>query len=90
MRKNKENIQAKSQAQTSGTISPKVHSIGKAIDPNLRPEKQVIWSVVTSQTHILPGIKTVSHIKPRISQGRAGIKKKMLRFPVSQPYDKSE
>ena len=32
----------------------------------------------------------MSHVKPRIGQGRAGIKRKMLKFPVSQPYSKPE
>ena len=40
--------------------------------------------------HILPETKIISHVKPRIGQDRAGIKKKMLTFPVSQPYDKPE
>ena len=64
-----------------------VHGIDKGIDPNVRLEKQVIRKVVTPQTHILPEIKNISHVKWRIGQSRVGIKKKMLRFPVSQLYD---
>ena len=50
-------IQTRSQAKTSDTILPKVHDIDKGIDTNVRPEKQVINPVVTSQTHILPETK---------------------------------
>ena len=50
-------VQTRSQAKTSGTILLKVHGIDKGIDPNIRPEKQVIKPVVTPQTHILPKTK---------------------------------
>ena len=33
-------IQTHSQAKTSGIKLPKVHGVGKSLDPNLRPEKQ--------------------------------------------------
>ena len=46
--------------------------------------------VITLQTHILPETQIIPLIKPRIGQGRAGIKRNMLKFPVSQPYDKPE
>ena len=69
---------------------PEVHGIDKGIDPNVRLEKQVTKPVVTPQTCILPETKITPHIKPRICQGRAGIKRKMLKFPVSQLHDKPE
>ena len=69
---------------------PEVHEIDKGIYPNGRPEKQVAKPVVTPQTCILPETKTISHIEPRIGQGRAGIKRKTLQFPVPQLHDKPE
>ena len=40
----------------------------KGIDPNIRPEKQVIKPVIS------PEAKGKVHIKLRLSQGRAGTK----------------
>ena len=40
-------VQTRLHVTTSGTILPKVHSIDKGIDPNVRPEKQLVRSVVT-------------------------------------------
>ena len=83
-------VQTRSQAKTSGTFLLKVHSIDKGIDPNIRLEKQVIKPVVTSQMHTLPETKIISHVKLRIGQGKVGIKRKMLKFPLSQSYDEPE
>ena len=82
-------IQMSSQAKTSGTILPKVCGVGKRVDPNVKPEKQIIETLVTQvQSHVSTESKDQYHIKPSIGQGIAGIKKKMLRFPMPQPYDK--
>ena len=35
-------VQTRSQAKSSGITLPEVHGIDKGIDPNIRPEKQVI------------------------------------------------
>ena len=43
------------------------------IDPNIRLEKQVIKPIIRSEA------KGVSQIKPRLGQGRAGIKQKLLK-----------
>ena len=59
-------------------------------DSNPNNIKQVTKQIITPQTLILPEAKIISHIKPRIGQGRAGIKRKTLKFPVSQPYNKPE
>ena len=51
---------------------------GKELDPNIRPEKQVINPPIASE------VKRVSQIKPRLGQGRAGIKQKIkLPMPTS-------
>ena len=77
-------VQIRSQTKPSGIISPEVHGIDKGIDPNIRPEKQVIRLVAT------PEVKGISQVKPRSGQGRAGIKQQMLKFPLSQQHDKPE
>ena len=51
----------------------------KGIDPNIIPKKQVIKPVHIPQTHISPEAKGISQVKPRIGQGRVGIKRKMLK-----------
>ena len=76
-------IQTKSQAKTSHTISLKVHGVEKGVDPNVKP-------VVTPQCHVSTESKDQYHVKPRLGQDKAGIKKKMLRFPNPLPSDKPE
>ena len=75
-------IQTRSQSKTNGTISPKVHGVDQGVDPNIKPEKQIIKPLVMSQLHVPIESKDQYHVKPRLGQGRAGIKKKMLRFPM--------
>ena len=68
-----------------------MHGVDKGVDPNIKPEKQMIKPLVTQvQSHVPTESKDQYHAKPRIGQGRIGIKKKMLRFPMPQPCDKSE
>ena len=73
-----------SQTKTSGIILPEVHAIDKGIDLNTRLEKKVI------KPGISPEAKCISQVKPRLGQGRAGIKRKTFKFPVSQPHAKPE
>ena len=54
-----------------------MHGIGKGIDPNILPEKQVIKPIISSET------KGVTQNKPRLGQDRAGIKQKIK--PVISP-----
>ena len=61
-----------------------IHDIDKGIDSNIRLEKQVINPVTTSE------VKGISQIKPRIGQGRAGIKQKAFQLPVPPPLDMPE
>ena len=74
-------VQTRSQSKTSGTFLPEVHGIDKEIDPNIILKMQVTNREITPQTCILPETKAISRMKPRISQGRAGIKRKTLIFP---------
>ena len=60
----------------------------KGIYPNVRLEKQVIKPTSAPQIPISTETEIISHVKPRIGQGRAGFKRRLLRFSIFQPYDK--
>ena len=60
----------RSQAKSTDVSLPEVHGLGKGLDPNILPEKQVIKSIITSE------VKGISQIKPRLGQSRAGLTKK--------------
>ena len=77
-------VQNRSHDKSSGIILPEVHGIDKGIDSNIRLEKQVIKPIKSSEA------KGVSQVKPRLGQGRAGIKWKTFRFPMSQLFEKPE
>ena len=80
-------IQARSQAKTCGTIVPKVYGVDNGLD--VKPDKQIIKPLSTPiQSHVSTKSKDQYHVKSRLGHGRAGIKKKMLRWPMPQPYDK--
>ena len=68
-------IQTCSQAKTSHTILPEVHGVRKELNPNLRPEKQ----------HAMP--KKGMTEKPRIGQGRAGLRRKHAPDCIDQLFD---
>ena len=46
--------------------------------------------VAAVQSHASTEPQNQYNVKPRLGQGRAGIKKKMLRFPIPWPCDKPE
>ena len=84
-------IQTRSQAKTSGYVLPEVHGVDKGVDPNIQPEKQIIRPVVTPvQSLVSTESKGQYHVKSRLGQSRAGIKKNVLWFPIPQPHDKPE
>ena len=84
-------IQTRSQAKTSSTILPMEHGKNKGLDPNIRPAMQIIKPLVTNvKSHVPTESKDQYYVKPRTGQGRAGIKKKMFRFPILQSCDKLE
>ena len=43
----------RSQAKTSDTVFPKVHGIDRVMEPNVRPEKQIIKPVL-HHNHMFP------------------------------------
>ena len=48
-----------------------MHGVDKGIDPSVQPEKQVIKPIIASE------VKGTTQNKPRLGQGRAGIKRKI-------------
>ena len=68
-------IQTCSQAKTSGTKFPEVHSTRKELNPNLRPEKQHAMS------------KKGMTERPCIGQGRAGLRRRCEPDCIDQPSD---
>ena len=69
-------VQTRSQVISSGIRLPEVHDIRKRLDLNILPEKQVIKPIVTQEE------KGTSMIKPRLGQGRGGLRpKKKSRTP---------
>ena len=63
--KEKYMVQTRSQTKASGVQLPEVHGTRKGLDPHKIPEKQ-----------LQPVAKPVIEKKPRLGQGRAGIKRK--------------
>ena len=70
-------VQTSSQAKSSGISLPEVHGIGKGLDPHVKPEKQ-------RPTSSLSDVRIPTQ-KPRIGQGRAGVRRKMRAALPSQP-----
>ena len=67
--------------KSSSIRLPEVHGIGKGLDLNILPEKQVIKPIVAAE------VKGTSQIKPRLGQGRAGLGCK-IKTPVPPPIIK--
>ena len=68
-------IQTRSQVKSSGIKLAEVHGVGKGLDLNIPPEKQVVKPIVAAE------VKGISQIKPRLGQGRAGLRQK-IKTPV--------
>ena len=71
-------IQTRSQTKASGVWLPEVHGTRKGLDPHKIPEKQP-----------KPVVKPAIEKKPRLGQGRAGIKRKIKLAPPSQKKEVS-
>ena len=71
-------IQTRSQTKVSGVQLPEVHGTRKGLDPPKILEKQ-----------LQPAVKLVIEKKPRLGQGRAGIKRKVNLAPPSQKKEVS-
>ena len=71
-------IQTRSQTKASGVQLPEVHGTRKRLDPHKIPEKQP-----------QPIVRLTIEKKPRLGQGRAGIKRKVKLAPPSQKKEVS-
>ena len=89
---NKYLIQTRSQAKSSGIKVPGIHGAKKGLNPHVKPGKQ--RPLPSLPTHSLPLTLLVHHIdkglpthpipKPRIGQGRAGLRRKVkTNQPIS-------
>ena len=82
-RKDKYLVQTRSQVRSSGIRLPEIHGANKGLDPYVQPGKQKsfpIWTVNKGMpTHPIP--------KPRIGQGRAGLRRKVNTLqPIPLPH----
>ena len=68
-----------SQAKSSGITLQEVHGVDKGKHPNILPEKQVIRPIISLE------VEGVTQNKPRLGQGRAGIKQK-IKLPVPHHF----
>ena len=71
-------VQTHSQANSSGIKLPEVHGLGKGLDPNTQQEKQFLMPTAGTKEN------EVSQIKPRIGQGRAGLRCK-IKMLIGRP-----
>ena len=80
-------IKTQSQAKASGIKLPEVHGVDKGVDPNEKPERHILKP---------PNLATQPNLqnKPRLGQGRAGLRRKK-KAPIQvqtqvQPRDVSQ
>ena len=72
-------VQTRSQPKSSGINLPEVHGVDKGINPQVRPETQALKPLIVS-----PEGKTPTWKKPRLGQGRAGLRRKVKVVTPSQ------
>ena len=82
-RKDKYLVQTRSQVRASGIRLPEIHGANKGLDPHAQPGKQKSFPIQTvnkgTPTHPIP--------KPRIGQGRAGLRRKAKApLPIASPH----
>ena len=63
-------VQTRSQSKSNGINLPKVYGVDKGINPHVRTEKQTLKPITVS-----PETKTPTWKKPRLGQGRAGLRR---------------
>ena len=66
-------VQTRSQAKSSEVEVPEVHGIEKSLVPHVKPERKKSIKPPTDKRHPVP--------KPRIGQGRVGIRRKVRIVP---------
>ena len=65
-------VQTRSQSKSISINLPEVHGVDKGINPHVRPEKQTLKPII-----VTPETKTPTWKKPRLGQGRAGLRRKV-------------
>ena len=82
-RKDKYLVQTRSQVRSSGIRLPEIHGANKGLDPHVQPGKQKSFPIQT----INKGMPTHPIPKPRIGQGRAGLRRKVNTLqPIPMPH----
>ena len=82
-RKDKYLVQTRSQVRSSGIRLPEIYGARKGLDPHVQPGKQKSFPIQTvnkgTPTHPIP--------KPRIGQGRAGLRRKVKALlQIASPH----
>ena len=79
-------VQTRSQVKSSGIKLPEIHGANKGLDPHVQPGKQRSFPSPPIQT-INKGLPTHPIPRPRIGQGRAGLRRKVKALqPISLPH----
>ena len=82
-RKDKYLVQTRSQVRSSGIRLPEIHGVNKGLDPHVQLGKQKSFPIQT----IDKGMPTHPTPKPRIGQGRAGLRRKVKApQPIASPH----
>ena len=94
-RKDKYIVQTRSQVRLSGIRLLEIHGVNKGINQHLKPERQRPLPTLPTQnvppTHttqpVNKGLPTPPIPKPRIGQGRAGLRRKVKApLPIASPH----
>ena len=81
--KDKYMVQTRSQVRLSGIRLPEIHGANKGLDPHLQPGKQKSFPIQT----VNKGMPVHPIPKPRIGQGRAGLRRKVKApLPIASPH----
>ena len=82
-RKDKYLVQTRSQVRASGIRVPEIHGANKGLDPHVQPRKQKSFPIQT----VNKGMPTHPTLRPRIGQGRAGLRRKAKApLPIATPH----
>ena len=72
-------VQTRSQVKSSSIKLPEIHGANKSLDPHVQPGKQRPFPPLPIQT-VDKGLPTHPIPRPRIGQGRAGLRKRSRHF----------
>ena len=76
-------VQTRSQVRSNGIRLPEIHRANKGLDPHAQPGKQKSFPI----QNVNKGMPTHPIPKPRIGQGRAGLRRKVKApLPTASPH----